>query len=132
MKSITSTLFGIALEEGLIASIDDPVTKYLPDLSVSGYNRINLKDVLMMATGINNSEDFTNPKASIHQFGEMIMTGVPSFTDYIKSLKAKPNIEPGSVFDYESINTQVLGLVIEKATRMPLTVLSNRRVFSAN
>jgi len=130
MKSITSTLFGIALEDGLIASINDPVIKYLPDLSVSGYKQVSLKDVLKMATGIEDSEDFTNQNASIHQFGAMSMTGVPSFTDYIKSLKAKPNVKPGTIYDYESINTQVLGLVIEKVTGMPLNEYMTKKLWS--
>lgn len=129
-KSITSTLFGIALEEGLIGSVDDPVTKYLPELSVSGYSRVNLKQVLEMATAIENSEDFNNPNASIHQFGEMSITGVPSYTNYIKALKAKPNTKPGTVFDYESINTQVLGMVIEKVSGMPLNKYMQAKLWS--
>ena len=129
-KSITSTLFGIALEDGLIASIDDPVTKYLPDLSVSGYQRVTIKDLLKMATGIEISEDFTNPKASIHQFAAMTITGVPSFTDYIKGVKENPSVEPGTVFDYESINTQVLGLVVEKVTGLPLNEYLTAKLWS--
>ncbi len=130
-KSITSTLFGIALEDGLIASIDDPVTKYLPDLSMSGYNRVNLRDTLKMSTGIeDNSETFTNPNATNYRFGAMSITGVPSFTDYIKALKANPTVEPGTVFDYESINTQVLGLVIEKVTGMPLNEYMTAKLWS--
>ena len=130
MKSITSTLFGIALEEGKISSIDDPITKYLPDLSVSGYNRVNLKEVLEMATGIDVSEDFTNSKASIHQFGAITINGVPSFTNYIKSLRANPNVKPGTAFEYESINTQVLGLVIEKVTGLRLNEYMQAKMWS--
>jgi len=129
-KSMTSTLFGIALEDGKIASIEDPVTKYLPGLSVSGYNRVNLKQVLMMATGIEANENSLDPQSSIHQFNAMTLRGVPSFYDYIKSLKADPNVKPGTVFDYQTVNTEVLGLVIEKATGMPLNEYMQSKLWS--
>jgi CubicO group peptidase (beta-lactamase class C family) len=129
-KSITSTLFGIALEEGKIGRIDDPVTKYLPGLSKSGYNRVNLKQTLMMATGIEANEDSLDPNSSIHQFNAMTLRGVPSFYDYIKEIKANPNVKPGTVFDYQTINTEVLGLVIEKATKIPLNEYMQMKLWS--
>ena len=129
-KSMTSTLVGIALEEGLIASIDDPVTKYLPGLSESGYNRVNLKDVLMMATGIEANENSLDPQSSIHRFNAMTLTGVPSFYDYIKSLKANPNVKPGTVFDYQTVNTEVLGLIIEKVSGKRLNEYMQEKLWS--
>jgi hypothetical protein len=128
-KSMTSTLFGIAYEEGKIASLDDPVTKYLPDLSSSGYNRVNLREVLEMATGIDASEQPLDPHSSIHQFTAMTVSGVPSFSDYLKSLQAKPDVEPGTVFDYETVNTEVLGLVIEKATGQRLNEYMQEKIW---
>ena len=61
MKSITATLFGSALDEGNISSVDDPVTNYLPDLGESGCNRFNLKDLLLMA-GIEVNENSLDPE----------------------------------------------------------------------
>ena len=58
------------------------------------------------------------------------MTGIPSLTQYIKSLKANQNVKPGTAFDYESINTQVLGLVIEKVTGMPLNEYMTKKLWS--
>lgn len=129
-KSITSTLFGIALEEGLIGSIDDPVVKYLPGLNESGYNRVTLKDILKMATGIEANENSLDPQSSIHQFNEMTLRGVPSFYDYIKSLKANPDVEPGTVFDYQTVNTEVLGFVIEKVTGKPFNEYMTEKLWS--
>lgn len=129
-KSMTSTLFGVALEEGKIDHIEDPVTKYLPDLSESGYNRVNLKQLLMMATGIAENESSLDPHSPLHPFNIVALHGTPSFYDYIKSLRPSPTIEPGTVFNYQSINTEVLGLVIEKATGMPLNEYMTEKLWS--
>lgn len=129
-KSMTSTLIGIALEEGKIDSIDDPVTKYLPGLSEGGYNRVNLKQVLEMSTGIDVAEEFDNPHSNYHKFLAMFLSGVPSNYDFVKTIKANPNIEPGTTFEYGSINTIVLGLVIEKSTGMPLNEYMQEKMWS--
>jgi CubicO group peptidase (beta-lactamase class C family) len=129
-KSMTSMLFGIALEEGLIGSLDDPVIKYLPALRNSGYNRVNLKQVLMMATGIIANENPLDSESSIHQFNEMTLRGVPSFFDYLKALKPDPSVKPGTIFDYQTINTEVLGLIIEKVSGMRLNEYMTKKMWN--
>jgi Beta-lactamase class C and other penicillin binding proteins len=129
-KSMTSTLVGVAVEEGKIASLEDPVTKYLPDFKDSGFGRVNLKNLLVMATGIEASENGLDPNSSIHQFNISILRGVPSFSDYLKTLKANPKIMPGTVLDYESVNTEVLGLALEKATETPLNAYMQAKLWS--
>jgi len=64
-KSITSILVGIAVEEGLIASIDDPVTKYIPELldADPGFQRQTIRHLLMMRSGLQYRESYTSPFA---------------------------------------------------------------------
>ena len=50
----------------------------------------------------------------------MTLRGVPSFSDYLKAVQPNLNVEPGTVFDYQTINTEVLGLIIEKVSGMSL------------
>lgn len=120
-KSITSTLFGIALEEGKIANIDDPVIKYIPALKESGFNRVTLRQALEMATGgIDATEDASDPNSTLHQMDKSVLRGVPSFIELMKTLKADPKVTPGTTFKYISLNTEVLGLAIENATGTPL------------
>ena len=57
-KSIVSILVGAAVEEGAIKSVKDPVTKYLPYLSESGYRNVTVKNLLQMSTGVNYSENY--------------------------------------------------------------------------
>ena len=51
-KSFVSALVGIALDEGLIDSIEDPITKYLPDFNETGYEGVRIKDILQMSSGV--------------------------------------------------------------------------------
>src|SRR5208337_2099766 len=60
-KSIVSVLFGTAVEEGKI-NVNDPVTKYLPDLSQGAYKDCTVKNLLQMASGIMYNEDYLDPK----------------------------------------------------------------------
>ena len=58
-KSVTATLSGIALREGAIASLDDPVTRYVP---LGGlYAGVSVRQLLRMATGVRWNEDYTDP-----------------------------------------------------------------------
>jgi len=129
-KSITSTLFGIALQEGKISNINDPVTKYLPGLNASGFNRVTLKDGLEMATGLDLTYDPYDPNSSTLKFNTAALTGVPSFANLLKSLKPNDNVKPGTIFDYENENSQMLGFVIEKTTGKPLNKYLQEKIWS--
>lgn len=129
-KSITSTLVGIALEEGKIDSINDPVIKYLPWLEKSGYQRVTLKQALEMATGVDLSYDPYDPHSSTHQFNSAALTGVPTFRNLLMAVKANPKIKPGAEFDYENENSEVLGFVIEKAVGMPFNEYLQNKIWS--
>jgi CubicO group peptidase (beta-lactamase class C family) len=57
-KSFTSTLIGLARAEGKIASFDDPVTKYLPELAGTGYDGVRIRHILEMSSGIDFNESY--------------------------------------------------------------------------
>lgn len=86
---MTSTLLGIALEEGKIKSVNDPVVKYLPGLSASGFKRVTLKDALEMATGLELTYDPYDPHSSTLQFN----TAVP--VKFIKPADEKQGLGYG-------------------------------------
>lgn len=129
-KSITSTLVGIALEEGKISSVNDPIIKYLPDLKESGFNRVTIKQALEMASGLDLSYTPYDPHSSTHQFNKSALTGNPSFMNLLKSLKANKKVKPGTVFDYENENTEALGLALEKAVGKPLNEYMQEKIWS--
>src|SRR5205085_4139514 len=50
-KSITSILIGIAIDEGLIKSVDEPITVYIPELKKNGFEKVTIKHLLQMTSG---------------------------------------------------------------------------------
>ncbi|MGV3540024.1 MAG: serine hydrolase domain-containing protein [Rufibacter sp.] len=107
-KSVTSMLIGTALEDGLIKSIDEPITNYLPDLKKNGLENVTIKHVLQMTSGIDYNESYVNPfgDAASYYYGRHLR-------DYV--LDMKPKRAPGQEFDYISGNTQLLGAILDKA-----------------
>ena len=117
-KSFISALVGIAYEEGLIDSLNDPVTKYLVDFENTGYEGVSIKDILQMSTGVLFNEDYADPNSDINRFGRAIATGT-SMRDFSKTLtREKP---PGSYMHYVSINTQVLGFLLQEVTKKSIS-----------
>src|SRR5882757_5578978 len=64
-KSFTSTLVGLALADGLIKSLDDPVTNYLPELKGTGYANVPIKYILEMSSGVKFTEEYANGESDI-------------------------------------------------------------------
>jgi CubicO group peptidase (beta-lactamase class C family) len=127
-KSIVSILIGAAVEEGSIKSIEDPVIKYLPYLSESGYRNVTVKNLLQMSTGVKYSEDYGDPKSEAALLGSALLTGNPSFKDYAQSIQPT-NTPAGTKFEYQSVNTQVLGLLLEKVTGKRLNEFAQEKLW---
>jgi CubicO group peptidase (beta-lactamase class C family) len=117
-KSIVSVMIGNALEEKKIRSVDDPVVVYLPYLDSSGYQDVTIKNLLQMASGVKFDEVYLNPESEIGRFGAALLQGGQSFREFAASIK--PKIKPGTKFEYQSVNTEVLGLLLEQVTGHPL------------
>jgi CubicO group peptidase (beta-lactamase class C family) len=126
-KSIVSSLIGIAIQDGYIESVHDSVSKYVPSLKKSGYNGVSIKDVLQMSSGIKFNEDYADATSDINRMCARIALGM-DINDYIISLKRK-NV-PGTVHNYISVDTQVLGMVLKSATQMPLTEFLRMKLWS--
>ncbi len=112
-KSVISALVGIALEEGYIYSTNEPVTKYIPELVNPGFDKITIENLLNMRSGIKFTESYSSPFADMpkYYYGTNLLK-------YIKKLKVKE--EAGKRYDYLSVNTILLGLIIERATNTKL------------
>ena len=111
-KSFVSALIGIAIEEGKIKSVDDQVITYLPEMSDSGESikKLTIEDLLDMRSGLDfNEYRYLNPFKGVSK----LYYGL----DHGKyALKTKPKQEPAKNFRYQSINSQLLGLILERAT----------------
>lgn len=109
-KSITSILLGIAIDEGYIRSIDEPITNYIPELKKNGFDAVTLRHLLQMTSGLEFNEGYTNPFGHVATF----YYGT-NLRKAINRLKLAD--EPGQRFRYTSGQTQLLGLALERALK---------------
>lgn len=115
-KSWTSLLIGIALEEGKISSIDDSIDTYLPELSGGAYTGVSIRHILAMRSGVDYEEryDFKNPGIAASNHENALVKNLVRFADVARNIKRVH--KPGTVFAYKTIDTAVLGWLIERVT----------------
>ena len=113
-KSFVSALVGIAIEEGHITDIQQPVTDYVPFLKGSGYDGVSIKDILQMSSGIRFTEDYGDFFSDINRMGRAIALDT-SLDDFVASLESERR--PGTYRHYISTDTQVLGILLQAATQ---------------
>jgi len=109
-KSVTSILIGCAIDERLIKSVDEPIINYIPELSKNGFNKVTIKHLLQMTSGIKFNESYVNPFGDAASFYYGL-----NLRKEIEKMKLKT--EPGKQFEYVSGNTQLLGLVLERSLK---------------
>lgn len=109
-KSVVSILIGCAINDGLIKSIDEPVTNYIPELRKNGFDKVTLEHLLQMTSGLQFNEGYSNPFGEVATF--YYGTNLRKATTGLKLKRA-----PGEAFEYVSGNPQILGLVLERALK---------------
>jgi CubicO group peptidase (beta-lactamase class C family) len=108
-KSFVGTLIGIALDKGYIKSLDEPIANYLPSFKKDGKEKITIRHCLMMSSGLNWDEAYASAFS--------ITTEAYYGTDLEGTVeRLKVSEEPGKYFDYKSGDTQILSLLLTKAT----------------
>jgi CubicO group peptidase (beta-lactamase class C family) len=115
-KSITSVLVGCALADDYIDSLDTPISDSLPELKGGGYDGVSIRHVMQMRSGVDYQEryDFANPGTAASNHIAALVRNTARFADVARTL---PRIhEPGELFQYKTIDTAVLGWLIERAT----------------
>jgi CubicO group peptidase (beta-lactamase class C family) len=122
-KSFTGTLVSMALEEGKIRSVHDPITEYLPELLKRNpsFRRITVRHLLDMRSGLKFNEGSYDLKDDAIRMG---------FKRNLEKqlLKIDIDVPPGR-FRYQSVNTQLLGLILERATGKRLYRLLEEQVW---
>jgi CubicO group peptidase (beta-lactamase class C family) len=125
-KSFTSALIGIAIHEGYINNVDDPITTYLPELAErdARFHDITIRDLLLMASGLEYKE-----------FRAFLLNGDDPLTTYYPDQR-KISLEntniidpPGAYFQYNKYHPQLLGMILERTTGMPVTSYLQTRIW---
>jgi len=109
-KSINAILIGCALKEGLIKSIDDPVSDYIEEFKNDQRKEITIRHLLTMTSGIDFKEDYVSPLAwpAEAYYGPDVNT---------LTLKALPSEKPGLTWYYKGGDSQLLGIILEKVLK---------------
>lgn len=126
-KGFISALIGIAVDEGYIQSINDPITKYMPELKASGYNNVPIKHILQMSSGINFSEAYEDKNSDINQLLYKLFLYMRPMEKVILNYPAKRR--SGDYFEYVSLNTQILGLLLRRVIRQDIVTYLEKKLW---
>jgi len=121
-KSVVALMIGIALDEGKIKSLDQPVGDFLPEYSEGSRKELTIRQVLTMSSGLNWEEKYTTPFSTTARayYGSNI-------AELVTDLEVVE--KPGVYFDYLSGNTQILAMVIESATGQRISQLASEKIW---
>ena len=126
-KSFTSTLLGAAIKDGFIASLDDPVTQYIPGLAGSAYEGVTVKQLATMTSGVKWNEDYTDPNSDVAQIARFVTQYGPDAI--IAQMKALPReAEPGTKWVYKTGETNLIGVLVENAVGKPLAEYAKAKI----
>jgi len=125
-KSFTTALVGIAIAEGYIGSVDDPITGYLPELLERDprFREITIRDLMMMAAGL----EYQEMRLGLFNGDDVLTTYYP---DQRQLALEKPQISdpPGQYFLYNKYHPQLLGLILERATGVSVTEYTQEKLW---
>jgi CubicO group peptidase (beta-lactamase class C family) len=128
-KSVTSTLVGAAIQDGKIKSLNSPVTDYIPELKGSGYDGVTVRQLLMMSSGVKWNEDYTDPKSDVAQSATLpVEPGKNPLVAYMSKLP-RPNA-PGSVFNYSTGETDLVGILVSNAVGKSLSAYASEKIWA--
>jgi CubicO group peptidase (beta-lactamase class C family) len=125
-KSFIAAMMGIAYDNGLY-KLSDPVTKYLPQFKGTGYDGVEIEDLLQMSSGVRFNEDYGDFNSDINKFGRAFAMG-SSLEAFAQDLERQRT--PGTYNHYVSLDTQVLGILLIKLTGKSITQLTQEWIWN--
>ena len=126
-KSFTSTLLGAAVHDGFIASLEDPVTTYVPELAGSAYDGVTVRQIATMTSGVAWNEDYTDPESDVAQMNRFVVEYGPNAM--VEQLSRLGREAPaGEKWVYKTGETNLIGMVIENAVGLPLAEYAQENI----
>ena len=121
-KSVTSLLMSIAIQKGLVHSVDDPISLYLPGLPKDGKEKITIKDLLNMRSGLD--ADDGDPASPGNE------DTLDQSSDWIRTVYSVPmKHAPGTQYLYCSVNAFLAGAIVENASHITLDQFAKTNLF---
>ncbi len=121
-KSIIGALVGIAIQEGKIGSLDDPVAMYVPKFDKAENRQLTLRHLITMSSGLNWDEQYASLTSQTTEayYGKRL---------FHHMMRLKVVTPPGKYFDYMSCNTQILAYVIRNATGKSVSQYASEKIW---
>lgn len=128
-KSISTTLVGAAIHDGLIGGLDDQLTQYLPTLKGGSYDGVSIRHLLQMTSGVHWDETHTDPNSERRHVLELqLAQKAGTILQYMANL---PRVaEPGTHWNYSTGETHVVGELLYAATGEYLSDYLSRKIWS--
>lgn len=122
-KSVMALLYGIAIEEGYITTVDEPAANYLTEWKEDDRSKITIRNMLQMAHGLSRAPGGFSP------FGDNMKLSMGTNWGGI-ALKAPAEDPPNTIFAYSNLNSQLLGLILQRATGVSYAEFLESRLWS--
>ncbi|MBQ4853825.1 beta-lactamase family protein [Rhodanobacter sp. B2A1Ga4] len=127
-KSVTSTLLGIALQQGYIHGMDDTLGTYIPELRDSAYAKVTVQQLLTMTSGVHWNEDYADAKSDVAQM--YLHACVDGRAHILTYLAKQPRQWPaGTHFNYNTAETDLLGILVQRATHRSLATYLSQAIW---
>ncbi len=117
-KSLTSTLVGAAIKDGWIRSYYDDITRYLPELKGTAYEGVSLREAMTMQSGVKWNEDYADRRSDVARASQGAYDGWHPIAQnpLLEYMAKRPRAtEPGKVFNYNTGETDLVGLALARA-----------------
>ncbi|WP_379071032.1 serine hydrolase domain-containing protein [Mesorhizobium sp. UC22_110] len=134
-KSIVATVLGILVHKGLVETAA-PVTKYLPELEATAYRGATVQQVLDMTSGVLFDESYTTEGSHMQQLDQacgwkpMMRPEWPQTVWQLIMTLTEQQRPHGQVFNYRSIETDILGFLMERVSGLPLAELISNELWA--
>lgn len=122
-KSVVSMLYGAAIKDGYIKSLDEKVTDYLPRLKGSSYDQASIRNILQMSSGVQWNEDYADPNSDVAQANYETL----ALYDYLG--KKPREFEPGEKFNYNTAETNLAGTLLRSAIGNNLSTYLTEKIW---
>lgn len=127
-KSVSSMLVGAALKDGAIRSMEDELQEYIPELKDYDYGKVTVRQLLTMTSGIEWNEDYEDANSDVAQMYQKECVGDEAhILTYMKALKQVNT--PGEYWNYSTGETDLIGILVQKATGKSLAEYLSEKIW---
>ena len=127
-KTFNSIMVGAALADGLLPSIDVPVTDYMPELAGTAYDGLALKHILQMRSGVAWDDNFFVPGPSRDAHVAAFVDNTERYVSHAQKIKTRGGT-PGTQFNYNSIEAALAGEIVSRSVGKSLSVYLSEKLW---